>query len=188
MKTRNVPPQEMEKYIARFDNLKPQKGEYEKRGIPAAAFEMLGAKTIYLLMAPEGEKGVTAASAIPGAPGMTVNIVSCPPGNGPMLHAHMETRESFMPLTGRWEVRWGDKGEHATELGLFDLIAVPPGVGRQFTNISDGESLLLVLVQGDEAFNDISYAPEVGQEVSRRFGPETRVALERLGLSFDMGA
>jgi uncharacterized RmlC-like cupin family protein len=187
MKTRTVSKDEMEQHIARFDKLVPQKAEYEKRGIPSEAFEMLAAKTIYLLMAPGGDKGSTAAPAIVGKPGLTVNIVSCPPGNGPMLHAHMETQENFMPLTGKWEVSWGDKGEIKTILAPFDLIAVPPGTARQFKNVSDEEAMLLVLVQGEEALNDIFYSTDVGDELVRRFGPGPKEAFEKIGFSFELG-
>lgn len=187
MKTLTITPAQMERQIARFDELKPQKGEYEKQGIPTGAFEMLAAKTIYMLMSPAGDKGMTAASSVTGGPGLAVSIVKCPPGNGPMLHAHMATNETFMALTGRWEIRWGDDAEHAITLEPFDLIAVPPGVGRQFTNVSDTEALLLVLVQGDAALDDIYYAPAVGKQIEDRFGPEARAGFERIGFSFEMG-
>ncbi len=187
MKTISFTPAQMESRIARFADLKPQKGEYEKRGIPMAAFEMLAAKTIYMLMSPPGDKGMTAAAPVIGKPGLAVSIVKCPPGNGPMLHAHMDTYETFMALTGRWEVRWGDDAEHATVLQPFDLIAVPPGTGRQFINVAEEEALLLVLVQGDEALNDIYYAPAVGQQIEEKFGAEAKAAFERIGFSFEMG-
>lgn len=187
MKTVPFTPEQMESRIARFADLKPQKGEYEKRGIPTAAFEMLAAKTIYMLMAPAGEKGMTAAAPVAGTPGLAVSIVKCPPGNGPMLHAHMNTNETFMALTGRWEVRWGDEAEHATVLQPFDLIAVPPGAGRQFINRADEDALLLVLVQGDEALDDIYYAPSVGRQIEERFGADAKAAFERIGFSFEMG-
>lgn len=187
MKTIPFTPDQMESRIARFDQLKPQKGEYEKQGIPIAAFEMLAAKTIYMLMSPPGGKGMTAAAPVAGTPGLAVSIVKCPPGNGPMLHAHMRTHETFMALTGRWEVRWGDAAEHETMLEPYDLIAVPPGTGRQFVNRSDADALLLVLVQGDEALNDIYYAPAVGHQIAERFGPEAKSAFERIGFSFEMG-
>jgi len=187
MKTIHFTPDQMENRIARFARLKPQKGEYEKRGIPIAAFEMLAAKTIYMLMSPPGDKGMNAASPVTGEPGLSVAIVKCPPGNGPMLHAHMHTHETFMALTGRWEVLWGDNAENNTMLEPYDLIAVPPGTGRQFINRAEEDALLLVLVQGKEALNDIYYAPAVGEKIVERFGPDTRAAFERIGFSFEMG-
>lgn len=187
MKTIPFTPDQMEARIARFAKLQPQKGEYEKRGIPRAAFEMIAAKTIYMLMAPAGDEGMTAAAPVTGTPGLAVSIVKCPPGNGPLLHAHMHTHETFMALTGRWEVRWGDEAESHTMLEPYDLIAVPPGAGRQFINRADEEALLLVLIQGEEALNDIYYSPAVGQKISDRFGPEAKAAFENIGFSFEMG-
>src|SRR5687768_13294612 len=111
----------MERHIARFASLRPQKAEYEKRGIAPGAFELIAAKTIYNLLAPAGERGTTAGAAIQGEPGLLVGIAKCPPGNGPLLHAHMRTCENFMALTGRWEVRWGDQAQHCTFLKPFDF-------------------------------------------------------------------
>ncbi|MEI8268115.1 MAG: cupin domain-containing protein, partial [Betaproteobacteria bacterium] len=138
MQTHTPSAVEMEAHIARFARMKPKSRRYaEQAGIPAEAFEMIAAKNIFLLMAPEGAGGANASPAVKGAPGLTVNVCECPPGNGPMLHAHQSTRETFFCLRGRFEVRWGDQGELSTMLEEFDMIAVPPGVSRAFTNVGD---------------------------------------------------
>ena len=196
MKTRQFSAQDMERQIARFRQLEPQKNAFAKFGIPVEAMEMIAAKNIYLLMTPKGAAGSaagaggsTASSSIEGQPGLTVNIVECPPGQGPMLHVHQRTCESFLCLTGRFEVRWGDQGEQRTEIQPFDLIAVPAGVARAFRNIDTQSSLLLVLTQssGADDYSDIEYAPEVGEEIVRRFGAPTKAAFEAIGISFTAG-
>jgi uncharacterized RmlC-like cupin family protein len=190
MKTVTPSEIEMEARIARFAALQPKSRRYaEQSGIPAEAFEMIAAKNIYLLMAPEGAGGANAMPAVSGAPGLTVNICECPPGNGPMLHAHQRTRETFLCLRGRFEVRWGDRGEQRTTLEEFDMIAVPPNVSRAFTNVGDATAYLLVMIQGgNDDLSDVAYAPEVGDEIARRYGAEVKQRFETtLGWNFKAG-
>jgi uncharacterized RmlC-like cupin family protein len=188
MKTVTPTPQEMERCIARFRTLRPKSRRYaEQSGIPAEAFEMIAAKSIYLLMAPDVAGGANASPAITGAPGLTVNICECPPGNGPMLHAHERTRESFLCLRGSFEVRWGDEGQHRTLLESFDMVAVPPGVSRAFTNIGQETAYLLVMIQGED-LADVAYSPQVGDEITRRYGAQVRQRFESvLGWNFKAG-
>jgi uncharacterized RmlC-like cupin family protein len=84
-----------------------------------------------------------------------------------------------MTLKGRFLIRWGDRGEQQTVLEQFDMIAVPPAVYRDFTNITDEEALLLVFVQGKshDDFNDILFAEEDSQKALQKYG---RAALENL--------
>lgn len=190
MKTMAIDPATMETRIARFARLAPKSRAYAvESGIPVEAFEMIAAKSIYLLMAPEGAGGANAAPAIQGAPGLTVNICECPPGNGPMLHAHQRTRETFLCLRGSFAVRWGDRGEHETRLEPFDMIAVPPNVSRAFVNVGDDTAYLLVMIQGDgDDLSDVSYSPEVGTEITRRFGADVKRRFEdTLGWNFKAG-
>ena len=188
MKTISVSPQEMQRRIVRFDTLKPQSAMYQDdTGIPREAYELMAAKTLYLLMAPESQGGPMAQKpAIAGEKGLSVIIARCPPGDKPMLHAHFRTHETFMCLTGRFRIRWGDRGEHETDLKPFDMIAVPPGVCRDFTNVSDEEALLLVLITGqsDDDFNDIAVAPEDSKLMLERFGMDVIRKYQKIGTEF----
>jgi uncharacterized RmlC-like cupin family protein len=190
MKTFTPTPDEMQANIARFAQQKPKSRRYaEQSGIPAEAFEMIAAKSIYLLMAPQGAGGANASPAVAGAPGLTVNICECPPGNGPMLHAHERTRETFLCLRGHFEVRWGDDGEHRTALEPFDLISVPPGVTRAFVNDGEETAWLLVMIQGSgDDLSDVAYSPQVGREIEDRYGVQVRRRFEDvLGWNFKAG-
>jgi mannose-6-phosphate isomerase-like protein (cupin superfamily) len=139
MKTITVTLEEMENRIARFSQITPQSNSYsEEDGIPKEAYEMLTAKTLYLLMSPECQGGPMAHQpAVVTKDKMSVIIAECPPGDRPLLHAHHRTNETFFCLDGRFRIRWGDEGENQTFLEQYDMIAVPPGVVRDFTNISD---------------------------------------------------
>ena len=135
MKTITVTREEMESRVARFSQITPQSNSYsEEDGIPKEAYEMLTAKTLYLLMSPECQGGPMAHQpAVVTKDKMSVIIAECPPGDRPLLHAHHRTNETFFCLDGRFRIRWGDEGENQTFLEQYDMIAVPPGVVRDFT-------------------------------------------------------
>lgn len=188
MKTISVSPAEMERRVARFDQLQPQSALYQdETGIPREAYELMAAKTLFLLMAPEGQGGPMAQKpAIAGEKGLSVIMARCPPGDKPLLHAHFKTHETFMCLTGRFRIRWGDHGEQETFINPFDMIAVPPGVCRDFTNVSDADALLLVLItgKGDEDFNDLAVAPEDSKMMVERFGMDVIRKYQKVGTEF----
>lgn len=187
MKTKQVSPDEMQKHIARFKGLSPQSEIYERLGIPSAAYEMVSAKVLYTLMAPSNRAGpMSGTPPVIGDDNLSVVIAECPPGNKPMLHAHFQTTEHFFCLSGRFLIRWGDEGEHETVLEPYDLIAVPRGVCRDFTNITDETAYLLVLITGDatESYNDIGFTPGESKRFKEAFGEEVASKLESIGFSF----
>ncbi len=180
-------PEEMERrQIARFGALKPTKHDYAKPevGVPTEAYESVASKNIYLLLAPHERKRSFSPPAVFGAPGLELSIVDCPPGNGPKLHMHERTRETFMPLTGRYEILWGEKGEHSTVLEPLDMFAVPPRVYRTFRNVSDTDAKMLVVLQGEqnEVMNDVYYPPDIGEQITRQFGTEVWEKFQAIGL------
>ena len=152
MKTEQISPQEMEQYIARFGEIEPQ-GERlaEKLDIPLAAYQKMTAEKFFLLMSsPELGGPFADRPAISDDQGMIDAVVKCAPGQGPYLHAHYNTYENFICLTGRFRISWGDMGEHEAFLDPFDMIAVPKGVVRAFENASDNTAYILGLIRGDK--------------------------------------
>ena len=191
MKTINVTLEEMESRVARFSQIKPQSNSYsEEDGIPKEAYEMLTAKTLYLLMSPECQGGPMAHQpAVVTKDKMSVIIAECPPGDRPLLHAHHRTNETFFCLDGRFRIRWGDEGENQTYLEQYDMIAVPPGVVRDFTNVSDKTARLLVWITGntEDDFNDIEMPPIEAQRLKEKFGNEVLKKFKNIGVSFNAG-
>lgn len=191
MKTVQVTPEEMEKRIARFRDLKPQSGSYDAEvGIPKEVYEMMTARTLYLLMSPEKQGGPMAQHpAVTTDDKMSVIIAECPPGDGPLLHAHQFTRETFFCLDGRFKIQWGDEGENEITLDPFDMIAVPPGVVRRFENVSDQLAHLLVFITGDseDAFNDIDHPQIEADRLAAKFGDDVLDKLRGIGVSFEAG-
>ena len=58
------------------------------------------------------------------------------PGNGAAFHSQ-GSEETFIALTGRWEVYWGDEGRESVVLEPFDGMVVPDGVLRGFRNVGE---------------------------------------------------
>lgn len=191
MKTKQFTPAEMEKYIARFKDMEPQSSGYsDDIGIPKEAYETMTAKTLFLMMSPERQGGPMAQKpAIATDDKMSVIIAECPPGDRPVLHAHHQTKETFFCLDGRFRIRWGDKGEDEIFLEPFDMIAVPPGVVRDFTNVSDDMAHLLVFITGEaeDNFNDIEMTPEEAERIRAKFGEEVVDKFRNIGVSFEAG-
>ena len=191
MKTITVTLEEMESRVARFSQITPQSNSYsEEDGIPKEAYEMLTAKTLYLLMSPECQGGPMAHQpAVVTKDKMSVIIAECPPGDRPLLHAHHRTNETFFCLDGRFRIRWGDEGENQTFLEQYDMIAVPPGVVRDFTNVSDKTARLLVWITGEteDDFNDIEMPPIEAQRLEEKFGDEVLKKFKNIGVSFNAG-
>ena len=188
MNTIEVPPSEMAARIARFAEQESQSAYYaEAIGIPREAYEIMAAETLYLMMAPDTQGGPMAQRpAIAGSRGVSMIIAKCPPGDKPLLHAHHYTVETFMCLTGRFRIRWGSKADNEIDLEPHDMIAVPPGVDRQFENVSDDEALLLVIITGtaDEDFADISMPPVETAMMRERFGQSVIDGYNRIGVAF----
>ena len=191
MKTITVTLEEMESRVARFSQITPQSNSYsEEDGIPKEAYEMLTAKTLYLLMSPECQGGPMAHQpAVVTKDKMSVIIAECPPGDRPLLHAHHRTNETFFCLDGRFRIRWGDEGENQTYLEQYDMIAVPPGVVRDFTNVSDKTARLLVWITGEteDDFNDIEMPPIEAQRLEKKFGNEVLEKFKNIGVNFNAG-
>jgi len=192
--SRQIGPQEMKAHIVRFRQMKPRSREAQAAlGIPAEVSEFMAADRNYTYVAPQLERHspITRFAAMRGGDhgdALTISLAVCAPGKGPQLHAHMKTVESFFCLKGRFEVRWGDTGEHATVLEPYDLIAVPAGVVRTFCNISQEEGHLLVVIQGNRHdFDDVHHTVQVGRTVEQRFGERARELLEVTGRRFDVG-
>lgn len=184
----DITPEQMEQRIARFATLVPTKKKFDNAGvgIPEAAYEYTAARNIFFLMAPEGvARGGTSRPAVTGQPGLEVSIVDCPPGNGAALHRHERTWETFMPLTGPYEIIWGDNGRHRVVLQPFDLIAVPAGIYRAFRNAGTTDAKMLVLIQGgQEIMNDLLFDHAVGERIRQDFGDGVLANFRKIGTRF----
>jgi mannose-6-phosphate isomerase-like protein (cupin superfamily) len=184
--------QEMKSRIARFRELVPTKNRImEEKGIPPDVMEMITAKITRNVMSPGPLPGqLSPKPAVEGGDAgvFRLGIATCPPGQGPGLHVHYHTHETFMALTGRWEIQWGDKGEESTVLEHLDTIAVPPGVTRRFVNLSAEDAHLLVIIQGErDKFDDVDRVPETAEKIAQLHGPQMVEKLRLAGWKFNIG-
>ncbi len=185
--------EEMKARIARFKELKPRATHWEKDlGIPAEVLRMFNPKANYVLMAPADMPGRLSPSPaiVDGDKGVIrIGIALAEAGDGPGLHVHWKTTETFMALSGRWMIRWGDDGQEHIILEPFDMISVPPRVTRQFVNVSDQDAHLLVIIQGrKEDFNDVGRLPQAAEPIIEKYGMEMIGKLEQNGWKFQLDA
>ncbi len=186
MKTITVSKTEMRTRIARFRELRPlpiQNGD-----IPLGARDVVYArKLLSVIGLQDARTPINVGAPIVGAAGMTMTLAVCPPGQGPGLHAHRQTYETFTVLKGRFEVTWNDDGSAREVLELFDTVSFPPGVCRAFRNIGDGEGILQVIITGGvHDMNDIDFAADAKAKIEA-VGKGLSAEFEKLGFTFTAG-
>lgn len=189
MESKHYSPADMEaKCIVRFKDLKYMgAGEKKKEGpISPDVYKMLAAPA-FAITAPEFDNGPWGEARVK-VPDYVNIIAELPPGGGVPLHMHAKTIETFMALTGKWKLQWGDKGEYETILEPFDTFAVPAAVSRRFENVGLEKAYLLVLISGgNHDMDDLIYAPSVGKAIEDKFGKSTREHVEKVGFKFTAG-
>lgn len=178
--------------LARFSDVHSQ-GERlaAEMGVPLGAYQKMTAEELFLVMSSPALGGPFATDpGISVDQGLIAAIVKCSPGQGPYLHAHYNTLESFICLQGKFHINWGDKGEHEALLDTFDTIAVPRGVVRSFTSASEaGDAYILAFIRGDtpEDFADVAMTTAAADDLDTRFGSGTADKIKNIGWRFDAG-
>lgn len=186
MKTINVTPEQMELRVARYAALKPIPAMLNDK-VPTKARDYIYARKLLPVVSSKGGEGPFGPAPIAGANGFSITMAVCPPGQGPGLHAHHKTEETFTCLNGTFEICWGDEGEHSLVLNQFDTVSVPPGVCRCFTNVGDEEGVLQVLITGGvHDMQDIAFPASVAEKIDQT-GPGVLAAIKDTGLMFNAG-
>jgi quercetin dioxygenase-like cupin family protein len=183
--TIRIEPEQMQARIARFDALKPLPIQLEAE-VSQAARDVIYARELLSVIGLEASSRtpINARAPIVGAGGMTMTLAVCPPGQGPELHVHRRTFETFTVLSGSFEVRWNDDGAQSVRLERFDTISVPPGVCRAFRNVGEGEGILQVIITGGvHDMEDIDFARGIGERIDA-LQPGARARFEAQGFSF----
>ena len=186
MKTIRMSAAEMQKRIARYKDLNPL--PIQRSDIPLAARDVVYARKLLSVIGLEDvTTPINAEAPIRGAAGMTMTLAVCPPGQGPGLHAHRQTYETFTVLKGRFEVTWNDEGGERALLELYDTISFPPGVCRAFRNIGDDEGILQVIITGGvHDMSDIDFAEDAKRRIEA-VRPGLAREFERTGFTFTAG-
>ena len=189
MKTIDLSPEAMAERVARYGTLKSLRTQRDS-SVPLEALDLVYARELLPVIGLEhgGETPLVENTPINGAGGMTMTLARCPPGQGPDLHAHHQTYETFTVLRGRFEFRWGDAGQHTLELDEFDVISIPPRVCRAFRNIGTEQGVLQVLISGGvHDMNDIDIVPSVGKRLEE-IAPGFYERMATSGIEFTAGA
>jgi quercetin dioxygenase-like cupin family protein len=186
MKTITISQADMQKRIARFKNLKPL--PIQQSDIPLAARDVVYSRKLLSVIGLEGaQTPINVGAPIIGAAGMTMTLAVCPPGQGPGLHAHRQTYETFTVLKGRFEVTWNDDGAERAVLELFDTVSFPPGVCRAFRNIGEEEGILQVVITGGvHDMTDIDFAEDAKRKIEA-VRPGLAREFEKAGFTFTAG-
>jgi uncharacterized RmlC-like cupin family protein len=188
VRSKSLTPEEMDFRVARFEKLETyQRQNFETHNIPPGAVEKVAARRVYPVMAPPDYQGRSAGAPVKGPRGLIVSIAECEPGNGPGLHRHLNTVENFLCLSGRFEIAWGDQGEHTLVLEPLDLVSVPVGENRSFRNISNelGRLLVMIVPQTDEQVDPVLFAPSLAKEIENDYGKSAVEGLQKIGFKFE---
>ncbi|MEP4378046.1 MAG: cupin domain-containing protein [Alphaproteobacteria bacterium] len=132
-----------EKYVARYENVVPSAAFFLDTALPEYERQVKN-----VIGAAAGEDPST-SPAIAAPAGVNFNYIVTDPGKGSALHDH-PVWEIFVPVDGRWSIFWGTEDRQEVELGPLDVIAVPPGVMRGFSNIGDKTSILIAMLGADD--------------------------------------
>jgi uncharacterized RmlC-like cupin family protein len=188
VRSKSLTPEEMDFRVARFEKLETyQRQNFETHNIPPGAVEKVAARRVYPVMAPPDYQGRSAGAPVKGPRGLIVSIAECEPGNGPGLHRHLNTVENFLCLSGRFEIAWGDHGEHMLVLEPLDLVSVPVGENRSFRNISNelGRLLVMIVPRTDEQVDPVLFAPSLAKEIENDYGKSAVEGLQKIGFKFE---
>ena len=187
MKTVQMTADDVRERTARFDNLQAMSTLKDNPVVPQAAKDIFLARKIMPIVLEQTQNAFGNAAAIFGAAGLTMNISVCPPGQGPGLHAHHRTFETFLVLDGTFEFTVNDAGDQKVVLNRWDTFSVPPGVCRAFRNVGDREGTMLTVITGGvHDRNDISLPPSIGAAIDA-YGLGVLDEVKKIGLTFDAG-
>ncbi len=181
MEPRNPSREELAQRVARFDQLQPMSTAKELADIPQEAMDIIFARTLMPVILEKTKNPFGDTAAIYGAAGTTMNVSVCPPDQGPCLHSHNHTYETFMVLDGAFEFSVGDDGQEKIILNKWDVFSCPPGMYRGFKNVADTDSVLLTVITGAvHERDDVSVPPQVTEQVRDGYGEEVLNAFKKI--------
>jgi mannose-6-phosphate isomerase-like protein (cupin superfamily) len=152
-------PQEMEKRIVRYGDLRPCKTAFIDAHTPGS-----DQKENFTIIGAGVSESADQHVHIRETPGFNIGAAGQPPKCRNSLHSH-RTAEVFFVLKGRWRFfwgRWGKAGEVTLEEG--DIINIPTGMFRGFENIGTDYGMIMAILGGDDAGGGVVWAPQVVED------------------------
>jgi quercetin dioxygenase-like cupin family protein len=174
--------EELERRISRFDQLREMTTrEQELAGISQEAVDIIFARRIMPVILDQTKNPFGSYAPIYGAARTTMFISVMPPAQGPCLHSHNDTYETFMVLQGSIEYQIGDPVVHRVTLNKWDVFSCPPRVYRGFRNVGDGDAVQLTVITGvEEGRDDVSIPDSVAQQVQAEHGADVLASFKRV--------
>ncbi|MCS5638030.1 MAG: cupin domain-containing protein [Myxococcota bacterium] len=173
--------EEIQARVGRFDELKPMSTSADLDWVPQEAMDVIFARDLRPVIIEQTKNPFGDTAAIDGAGGTTMNISIMPPGQGPCLHSHDNTFETFVVLDGEIEFLVGPEAEESITLGKWDTFSCPPGVYRGFRNAGSEDCVLLTFITGPiDARDDVGVPPSVGRDIGERFGEKVLNAFKEI--------
>ena len=133
---------DLEPHVLRFADLGPKESPYRPVDTLLPRFR----RKRYSVVGRPAEQ-VGERTPLEDVDAFNLTYLACEPGTGIGAHAH-DTEELFIVMAGRWRVTLGENAEQATEIGPFDLVAVPPGIMHGAMNISDETGWMMTVNAG----------------------------------------
>lgn len=177
--------EELASRVSRFDELRPMSTADDLGWVGQEAMDVFFARKLMPIILDDTKNPFGNEAPIIGAAGTTMFISIMPPGQGPCLHSHNSTYETFMVLDGTIEYYVGDPIEHRVTLNKWDTFSCPPGVYRGFHNAGDKDAVMLTVITGlEEGRDDVSMPDSIAQRVKKDFGDKIVDAFRSV-FSFD---
>ena len=177
--------EELDSRVSRFSELKPMSTAGDLAWVGQEAMDVFYARKLMPVILDNTANPFGNVAPIFGAAGSTMFISIMPPGQGPCLHSHNGTFETFMVLEGTIEYFIGEPIEHRVTLNKWDVFSCPPNVYRGFKNVGETDAVQLTVITGvDEGRDDVSMPDSIAQRVGKDFGKEIVDAFRSV-FSFD---
>ena len=163
--------EELDSRIARFDRLQPMSTAKELEWTGQDAIDIIFARKLMPVILEDRKNPFGNVAPVFGAGGITMFISVLPPGQGPCLHSHNDTFETFMVLEGTIEYEIGEPVTHRRTLGKWDVLSVPPRIYRGFRNVGTSDAVQLTVISGlNESRDDVSMPHSIAERVEREHG------------------
>ena len=156
-------PETMASRIVRYADLRPCRNAFIDTRSPGSE-----AKENFTIIGPGVSENPAQHVHIPEPHGFNIGGARQPPGCVNSQHSHL-TAEVFVVHSGHWRFDLGEHGEDAqVRIGPGDVISLPTGMFRGFTNVGEGIGFLFAVLGGDDP-GRVLWAPQVF-DLARHYG------------------
>ncbi|HIF58303.1 MAG TPA: cupin domain-containing protein [Rhodospirillales bacterium] len=177
--------EEIEARVSRFSELQPMSTANDLAWVGQEAMDVFYARKLMPVILDDTKNPFGNQAPIIGAAGSTMFVSIMPPGQGPCLHSHNGTFETFMVLDGTIEYHIGEPVAHVVTLNKWDVLSCPPNVYRGFHNVGKTDAVQLTVITGaGEGRDDVSMPDSIAKKVEKDFGKKVVDAFRSV-FSFD---